>query len=150
MIVYRISPEHLARMLRWARQIADTRSTCVRRKVGAVLIDATGMSRSTGRNQEREGLRCDQGDCPRGLKTLDQQPAYAPYDDCIAEHAEAMALRLPVDRRGRGPWLLVVTDEPCSTCHILCIDHHVGVVWPEKAQTWFPDLPAGYFGGKEE
>lgn len=90
------------------------RSTCARRRVGAVLIYPSG-GYAIGFNWERNGQRCDEGGCPRGRKTYEEQPEGAPYDDCVAQHAEAMALSfsLPSDVSG---YTMYVTEEPCSDC----------------------------------
>jgi deoxycytidylate deaminase len=94
--------------------IASDRSTCAWRKVGAALR-LPGGTYLFGHNWERNGLRCDEGGCPRGRKTLEEQPAYAPYDDCVAQHAEAMVLSqsLPFDLTG---YTLYVSEQPCSDC----------------------------------
>lgn len=87
----------------------------MRRQVGALLVNADGTTYYLGHNKERGGKRCDQGQCPRGQKSLEEQPAYQPYDDCVAVHAEAMVLSpiLPSHLPGHT---LYLTELPCSDC----------------------------------
>lgn len=94
---------------------AASLSTCVRRRVGAVLVSPGGVLLSTGYNEEREELRCDRGECPRGHKSLEEVPPGAPYDDCVATHAEVNALQEWWYARLDGS-TLYVTEEPCYQC----------------------------------
>lgn len=109
-------------------QLADSiasESTCVRRKVGAILVNAAGEPMSFGHNVERMELRCDKGECPRGRKTQEEKPSGTPpFDDCVATHAEESCL---------SDWLYVslewctlyVTEEPCVDCQ-----DYIGGNWP--------------------
>lgn len=104
-------------------------STCMRRQVGAVLVGQTHGWR-LGHNYETLGRSC-RIHCPRGSKTHDELPAYAPFSgdgECIAVHAEQMVLSdmLPDSAYGCS---LFVTDEPCKDCWQL-IDLFEGLtVW---------------------
>jgi dCMP deaminase len=95
-------------------QAASTRSNCVRRKVGAVIV-ADRHIRSTGYNGPPSGYgHCDEGACPRGVSSL---PAGADpdYSDCVALHAEANTLLFagPEQRDGAT---LYTTQAPCFAC----------------------------------
>jgi dCMP deaminase len=93
---------------------AATRSNCVRRKVGAVLVHDRHI-RSTGYNGPPSGYgHCDQGAC---LRAASDQPTGADpnYDNCVALHAEANALLFasPDERKGAT---LYSTAAPCFAC----------------------------------
>lgn len=95
-------------------EAAATRSNCVRRQVGAVLV-AERHIRATGYNGPPAGYgHCDAGACPRGASL--QPPGEPPgYDNCVAIHAEANALLFssPGDRSGST---LYTTAAPCFSC----------------------------------
>ncbi len=93
---------------------AATRSNCVRRQVGAVLVAGRHI-RATGYNGPPSGYgHCDAGACPRGASA---SPLGEPvrYDNCVAIHAEANALLFsaPSDRQGAS---LYSTAAPCFAC----------------------------------
>jgi dCMP deaminase len=88
---------------------------------------------------------CLEGACPRGLKSLDEVPAYAPYTDCIAVHAEANALkkarRVMMDLQGAVAY---VTREPCNSCHKLLADAGLaGAYWCQD-EMWEPGGSPGH------
>lgn len=117
---------------------AAANSTCKRRKVGAVLCDPVGNPVATGWNQEKPtNLRCDEGQCPRGQKSYAEKPAYAPYSDCIATHAEVQACDMggtPGNLRG---YVVVVTEEPCPECLAYLRKRGVFMIWPiHKVVAW--------------
>lgn len=94
-----------------ARETA-TRSNCVRRKHGAVVVRGRRI-RSTGYNGAPSGHpHCDEGACPRATS---ETPSGWGHDNCIAIHAEANALLFaaPEDREGAS---LYITGPPCFTC----------------------------------
>lgn len=91
---------------------ASSRSTCVRRKVGAVIVRERHIV-STGYNGGPSGYpHCDEGGCPRAQ--TDAQMGSG-YDGCVAIHAEANALLFcgPQDRRNAT---IYCTDLPCFGC----------------------------------
>lgn len=91
---------------------ASTRATCVRRKVGAVIVRERHIV-STGYNGGPSGTRhCDEGGCPRATS---EAAMGSSYDTCIAIHAEANALLFcgPDDRRNAT---IYCTDLPCFGC----------------------------------
>lgn len=99
-------------------------STCRRRQVGAAIFDREANLVATGYNRESDDVlggraSCLEGDCPRGMAPYDVIPPDSPYSDCIAVHAEMMALQKaelltaterPVDLT------MVVTHRPCHEC----------------------------------
>ena len=105
---------------------AATRSNCVRRQVGAVLVAGRHI-RATGYNGPPSGYgHCDAGACPRGTSAFPLgEPAG--YDDCVAIHAEANALLFsaPSDRQGAS---LYSTAAPCFACAKLIANSGVGEV----------------------
>ncbi len=91
---------------------ASSRSTCVRRKVGAVIVRERHIV-STGYNGGPSGYpHCDEGGCPRAQTDA---PMGTDYDGCVAIHAEANALLFcgPQDRRNAT---IYCTDLPCFGC----------------------------------
>jgi len=111
-----------ARIVRDAARL----SSCRRRQVGAAIFQLDGTLVATGYNREEDdalgGRRsCSDGECPRGLAPYDTVPADSPYSDCIALHAEMMALQkaeLLTATTDIGPLdlILVVTHKPCHQC----------------------------------
>lgn len=91
------------------------RSTCARRKVGAVAVDADNRILGTGYNGAVSGdAHCTDGGCPRGLKSYDEVPAFSDYGNCIAVHAEINAL---MSRTwGSDIHTMYITYQPCKTC----------------------------------
>lgn len=107
-------------------------SKCDRGAVGAALVGPGGKLIHVACNEVSPG----HGDhtckdfCPRGAKTFDEQPSYAPYDDCNALHAEFSVVQAaliqekldysPENERDileffRGYWMFI-TREPCDAC----------------------------------
>ena len=95
-------------------QAAATRSNCVRRQVGAVVVAGRHI-RATGYNGPPSGYgHCDAGACPRGTST-ERVGEPAGYENCVAIHAEANALLFssPEERDGAT---LYTTSAPCFSC----------------------------------
>lgn len=110
-----------------ARAVAK-RSSCSRSKVGAVLV-FLNEGTYVGYNGPKPGaLNCDQGGCPRGLKSFEELPTAAPFRGlgrCNAVHAEVNALlrfhhahqvSASVARLMLSHSVLYVTREPCEGC----------------------------------
>lgn len=105
---------------------ASLLSSCRRRRVGAAIFTMEGDLLATGHNRETEddlgGSRsCMAGDCPRGMASYTAVPADAPYGDCIAIHAEMMALQkaellTATSPTEAGDLIMVVTHRPCHEC----------------------------------
>lgn len=91
-------------------KVVATRSTCIRRKVGAVLVSHLGHIIGTGYNGVAEGMPhcidepCEGSDAPSG-KSLDM---------CLAIHAEQNALLQCHDVRSIDT--IYCTASPCITC----------------------------------
>jgi len=93
---------------------ASTRSNCLRRKVGAVIVKQRTII-STGYNGTPIGVKnCFEGGCPRCLS--DVEPGQG-YDTCICVHAEANAILLAA-RHGNATegGVLYTTLRPCFSC----------------------------------
>jgi dCMP deaminase len=97
-------------------ELASTRSSCIRRHVGAVAVDRGYHSvLSVGYNGTPYGmLNCDDGGCPR---CNSDTPADTGYDRCHCVHAEqnvvAQAARSGVRLEG---CIVYVTLRPCLPC----------------------------------
>lgn len=95
-------------------EAASARSDCIRRQVGAVVVQDRRV-RGTGYNGSPAGEPgCES--CPRRTSTV---PPGASYDTgpgaCVAVHAEANAL-LHTDRADLIGATLYLTDPPCDGC----------------------------------
>lgn len=95
------------------------RSTCSRRKVGAVIVAQDHRIVSTGYNGGPRGyVHCVDGGCPRARQVSDEGTGFG-YEDpeafCIAIHAEANAIMFasPEQREGAS---LFCTLAPCFGC----------------------------------
>lgn len=105
----------------WAFIVAlavATRGECVRRKVGAVVIDDRGRVAGVGYNGSYDGgPSCLEGACPRAFSDA---LAGSSYDTgpgaCRAIHAELNALLDVSDRRRIEGGILYVTTKPCDGC----------------------------------
>jgi len=97
-----------------ARQVA-TRSTCLRRQVGAVAVSPENRILGTGYNGALPGaLHCDEAGCLRNKLGI---PSGQRQEICRAQHAEAnvcnFAARYGVALLGATVY---VTAQPCTTC----------------------------------
>ena len=111
------------RVVRSASQL----SSCRRRKVGAGIFALDGTLIATGYNKERpfqNGVvrSCLEGDCPRGMAPYAEVPADSPYSDCVADHAEIVALSKAYGTDNQADWfpepdcVMIVTHKPCHEC----------------------------------
>jgi dCMP deaminase len=93
---------------------ASTRSNCLRRRVGAVIVKQRNII-STGYNGTPIGVKnCFEGGCPRCQSDI--EPGQG-YDTCICVHAEANAILLAA-RHGNTTdgGVLYTTLRPCFSC----------------------------------
>lgn len=105
----------------WAFIVAlaiATRGECVRRKVGAIVLDERGRLAGAGYNGSYDGgPSCLEGACPRAFSNA---LAGSSYDTgpgaCHAIHAELNALLDVSDRNRIEGGILYVTTKPCAGC----------------------------------
>lgn len=116
-----------------ARAVA-TRSTCLRRQYGAVIVKDDQIV-STGYNGAARGEEncCDLGECWREAHGI---PHGEQYEKCVAVHAEANAI-LSADRAamiGATLYLagfengLEIKAEPCAMCARLIKNARIAAV----------------------
>jgi dCMP deaminase len=106
-----------------ARAVAQ-RSSCVRRKVGALVVVQKAII-STGYNGTPLGVRnCRDGGCPR---CLSDAPPGQGYDSCLCVHAEQNAMILAA-RHGSSTagGTLYTTLRPCFGCSKEAIQAGIG------------------------
>lgn len=125
------------------------KATCRRRNVGAVLV-VNHQPVGWGHNWTPVGTSCQEGDCPRGLKSPEEaKPGVPPYDDCLSLHAEFTALMSSVLWFGVGPQELrryvsggtmYVTAKPCDDCRLLLHKFDIRVVYIDEPLP-FGDTP---------
>ena len=95
--------------------LASKRSTCLRRKVGAVLVKENQVL-ATGYNGAPKGLKncCDIGQCLRNKLNI---PSGQRHELCRAVHAENNAItQCAVNGVSCKGATLYVTASPCSMC----------------------------------
>lgn len=110
-----------------AKIIGETKGTCIRRNVGAVLL-AEGRLREGGWNgmeRDRSWPTCNDGACPRGKLTSWEQPHGSGYSNCLYLHAEyqvAEHYRMSNNIRNQNGWangrhlVIYVSGTPCEEC----------------------------------
>lgn len=115
------------------------RSSCPRRKVGAVLVEADNSGIiALGYNDTPPGERnCGDGGCPRGLLSYGDVPPDSDYDRyrCHAVHAEVNAI-IRAGRKSIGA-TMYVNQKPCPQCQNIIMGAGVGLVLWDQG-TWFP------------
>lgn len=105
----------------WAFIVAlavSTRGECSRRKVGAIVIDASGRLAGAGYNGSwPSGPSCLAGQCPRGISGVEPGSSYdTGPGTCHAIHAEMNAVMDVSDRSRLTGAQLYITTEPCEGC----------------------------------
>ena len=96
-----------------ARAVA-ARASCLRRRVGAVIVVDNAILASGYNGTPIEVQNCDQGGCPR---CASEAPVGAGYDACICVHAEQNAIAFAA-RHGNATkgGTLYTTLRPCFGC----------------------------------
>lgn len=110
-------------------KVWSQRSTCSRRKVGAVVVKDNKVI-GQGYNGVASGKsHCDQGGCPRGRLGYGEVPAGSDYNQfpCYAIHAEHNAI-LNAGLGSCDGAVLYVTAEPCQQCTNLIEHARIGEV----------------------
>jgi dCMP deaminase len=94
--------------------LAASRSTCVRRHVGAVIVKDR-MVLSTGYNDTPRGLpNCGDGGCAR---CAGGAPSGTNHDTCLCLHAEQNSIiQAAYHGVGINGGTMYVTHQPCLTC----------------------------------
>ena len=94
-----------------AREVS-TRSTCLKRQYGAVIVNANDEIISTGYNGSARGEEncCDRGTCYRAKSKLDD------YSDCCSVHAEQNAIRSAARRDMKGGTIYLTGQEDGKIC----------------------------------
>jgi dCMP deaminase len=100
--------------------MAATRSTCVRRQVGAVIVSGNRIL-ATGYNGSPAGTRhCDEIGCLRQRLGI---PSGERHEMCRASHAEMNAIaQAAASGTAIAGCTLYCTHEPCSICSKLLIN----------------------------
>jgi dCMP deaminase len=95
-------------------RLASTRSTCVRRQVGAVIVKDR-MVLSTGYNDTPRGVpNCGDGGCPR---CQSDAPSASGLETCLCLHAEQNAIiQAAYHGIGIAGATIYCTHQPCLTC----------------------------------
>jgi dCMP deaminase len=117
----RISKDHY--FMNIAIEVAK-RSTCTRRKIGAIIVSDVGEIKSTGYNGNPRGLpHCDEMGCIRDKLGI---PSGTRLETCTAVHAEQNAL-IQAGTNSRGS-TLYSTIVPCPICARMILNAQVARV----------------------
>ena len=117
----RISKDHY--FMNIAIEVAK-RSTCTRRKIGAIIVSDVGEIKSTGYNGNPRGLpHCDEIGCIRDELGI---PSGTRMETCTAVHAEQNAL-IQAGTNSRGS-TLYSTIVPCPICARMILNAQVARV----------------------
>lgn len=114
--------------------LAATRSTCLRRKVGAVIVKDRNVL-ATGYNGVPSGLQhCDQTGCLRDKLNV---PSGQRHEICRGLHAEQNAI---IQAAKHGVCIegadIYITDSPCSICSKMVLNSNLQNVYYDKG---YPD-----------
>ncbi len=123
---------------------ASTRSNCLRRKVGALIVKQRNII-STGYNGTPMGVKnCFEGGCPRCIS--DVEPGQG-YDTCICVHAEANAILLAA-RHGNATegGVLYTTIRPCFSCLKEAVQAGIQEIVYEQEDAYEQHLEDAYQG----
>lgn len=116
-----------------AADIVAAQSNCVRRQVGAVLLDPSGRAMAYGFNHV-VGVESCKTVCPRARRSYEEVPAFSNYSSgdgrCDAVHAERDALNKMSGANVRG-WTLAISCAPCPQCAALIESLGLKAIWPE-------------------
>ena len=117
----RISKDHY--FMNIAIEVAK-RSTCTRRKIGAIVVSDVGEIKSSGYNGNPRGLpHCDEMGCIRDKLGI---PSGTRLETCTAVHAEQNAL-IQAGTNSRGS-TLYSTIVPCPICARMILNAQVARV----------------------
>ena len=106
--------------------LAASRSTCLRRHVGAVIVKDR-MVLSTGYNDTPRGLaNCGEGGCARCAGDV---PSGTGHDTCLCLHAEQNSIiQAAYHGVGISGGAMYVTHQPCLTCAKMILNAGLGRV----------------------
>ena len=117
----RISKDHY--FMNIAIEVAK-RSTCTRRKIGAIIVSDVGEIKSSGYNGNPRGLpHCEEIGCIRDKLGI---PSGTRLETCTAVHAEQNAL-IQAGTNSRGS-TLYSTIVPCPICARMILNAQVARV----------------------
>ena len=107
--------------------VVSTRSTCIRRHVGAVAVDQCHRIIGTAYNGAPSGMEhCTSTTCYR---TVHHIPSGEQLDKCKAIHAEANLVSwLGKSLLGQSVYC---TTQPCTSCLKLLLGLHTSIYWRE-------------------
>lgn len=116
-------------------QLVSTRSTCLRRKVGAVIVKENQIL-ATGYNGSPKGVpHCGEVGCRREQLNI---PSGEMHEICRGVHAEQNAIiQAAVNGVSIKKATLYCTDQPCSICAKMIINAEIetiviGKEYPDK------------------
>ena len=105
-----------------------SRSSCCRRKIGAIITTAEHEVITTGYNGTPSGvLNCNDGGCTRCNSNI---PSGQEYQYCLCVHAEKNAI-YSAAKQGKAVTgaTVYVSDRPCLQCVVAMIQCKIGLVY---------------------
>lgn len=139
-----MSTEYSEKRLPWTQyfmkiaELSATRSTCIRRKIGAVIVDSENRVISTGYNGIPSKLKhCEERGC---LREKLKVPSAQRIEICRAMHAEQNAIIYA--RRDLIECSIYVTHMPCFTCAKMIISAGICKIYYRDS---YPDEFTGQF-----
>lgn len=107
--------------------LASQRGTCLRRKVGAVLVRDNQIL-STGYNGSPKNIRhCQEAGCLRDQLDV---PSGEKHELCRGVHAEQNAIiQCAINGSSTRNAVLYCTNQPCSICARLIINAEIRIVY---------------------
>lgn len=117
--------------LRMAYQVSNSLSSCLSRKVGAILRNSNALSTGYNGCPENEISCTESGYCIRKIKDV---PSGERLDLCRAVHAEHRAIENFINM-GENPEgaTMFITTQPCDECAKRIIEAGIGkVVYKES------------------
>lgn len=116
-------PDKHETMMQMAEIIAK-RTTCIRRAVGAIITDESGIVLATGFNGVPQGLgHCNEGSPCTGALAK----SGARLDECLAIHAEQNALIQLSDPKIAAN--IYTTTETCIHCTKMLLNTNIHVIY---------------------
>ena len=129
-------------------EMVASRSTCIRRKVGAVLVNEKHRILGTGYNGPYSGYpHCTKDSC---IRTKMNIPSGSEPHLCVAVHAEMNIVHMLRDTEIEGG-TLYCTTQPCCTCLKSFLSCGISrIIWKDKYNDPLTDILMSNYGEVSE
>lgn len=107
--------------------LAATRSTCIRRKVGAVLVRDNQILATGYNGTPKNIMHCKETGCLREQLSV---PSGEKHELCRGVHAEQNAIiQCAINGSSARNSVLYCTNQPCSICAKMIINAEIRIVY---------------------